>query len=162
MLKIVSPIVQQLLGTSAESILEKYHQKSEVRELLRVCQTVAIDPRRRRRAIPHRCPKGSLGSDVWFRCPVWGCGRRVAVLYGIEISACRQCHQLTYESQRERPYSRALTRAQAIVETLGGTWAEGFPDKPKRMHWRKYSPLFGEYEDAQNRSWPPWLPRYLA
>jgi len=76
------------------------------------------------------------GMRIWFRCPIWSCGRRVAVLYGNGMFACRQCHQLAYESQREQPYNRAFSRAQAIVETLGGTWADGFPDKPKGMHWR--------------------------
>jgi len=101
------------------------------------------------------------GTRVWFRCPTRACGRRVAILYGSGIFACRQCHQLAYESQRERPYNRALSRAQGIVEKLGGKWAEGFPDRPKGMHWNTYSRLYREYEDAQNRSWPPWLPKWL-
>jgi len=101
------------------------------------------------------------GTRVWFRCPIWSCGRRVAVLYGNGMFACRQCHQLAYESQREQPYSRALSHAQAIVERLSGAWADGFPDKPKGMHWRTYSGLFREYEDAQHRSWPPWLLRQI-
>ena len=102
------------------------------------------------------------GTRVWFRCPISGCGRRVAVLYGNGIYACRQCHRLAYESQREQPYSRALSRAQAVVEKLGGTWTEGFPDKPKGMHWNTYSRLYREYEDAQYRSWPPWLPKLIG
>lgn len=32
------------------------------------------------------------GTRVWFRCPIRGCGRRVAILYGSGIFACRQCH----------------------------------------------------------------------
>ena len=97
------------------------------------------------------------GSRAWFRCPATRCGRRVAVLYGGEVYACRHCHQLAYESQRERPYRRALSRAQAIVERLGGTWAEGVPDRPKGMHHHTYRRLLEKYEYAEARSWPQWL-----
>lgn len=50
------------------------------------------------------------GERVWFRCPARGCGRRVAILYGGGIFACRHCHCLAYESQREAPHYRALHR----------------------------------------------------
>lgn len=47
-----------------------------------------------------RTPCGFGGRRVWFRCPNPGCGRRVAVLYGGSMFACRQCHGLRYRSQR--------------------------------------------------------------
>ena len=89
--------------------------------------------------------------------------RRVAVVYGGSIFACRHCYQLAYDSQREAAYSRALSRAQAIRMKLGGSpnMAEDFPDKPKGMHWRTYDLLCREAEDAQNRSCPPWLIRQI-
>ena len=31
------------------------------------------------------------GSRAWFICPAVGCGRRVAILYGGGIFACRHC-----------------------------------------------------------------------
>ncbi len=34
------------------------------------------------------------GDRVWFRCPGRGCGRRVAILYGGAIFACRKCYGL--------------------------------------------------------------------
>ena len=103
------------------------------------------------------------GERVWFLCPARGCSRRVAVVYGGSIFACRHCYQLAYDSQREAPYSRALSRAQAIRMKLGGSpnMAEDFPDKPKGMHWRTYDLLCREAEDAQNRSCPPWLIRQI-
>lgn len=42
-----------------------------------------------------RTPCNYGGVRVWFRCPVIGCGRRTAVLYGGRIFACRQCHRLS-------------------------------------------------------------------
>jgi hypothetical protein len=76
-----------------------------------------------------RCNYG--GERSWFRCPARVCSRRVAVLYGGSIFACRHCYQLAYDSQREQAYSRALSRAQAIRVKLGGSPAGDFPDKPK-------------------------------
>ena len=90
------------------------------------------------------------GKRPWFLCPARGCGRRVAVLYGGRIFACRQCHDLAYECQHEPPHGRALQRAQKIRRRLGGSsnMSEEFPDKPKGMHWRTYESLCRQYETA--------------
>jgi hypothetical protein len=92
-----------------------------------------------------------------FHCLVSTCGRRGAVLYGGGIFACRQCHGLIYESQREAPHGRALSRAQAIRMRLGGSggMAEDFPERPKGMHWQTYSQLLAKAEQAEMQSWPP-------
>lgn len=101
------------------------------------------------------------GERTWFLCPARGCGRRVAILYGGGIFACRHCHQLVYESQREQPHYRALRRAQAIRTKLGGSVSmfEPFPEKPKGMQWRTYYRLWLEGGEAQSRSLPPWFLR---
>jgi hypothetical protein len=85
------------------------------------------------------------GLRWWFICPAMvagtACRRRVRKLYlppwGSGF-ACRQCCQLTYTSQREGDMSRALSKAQAIRERLGGSASMStlFPEKPKGM-WRK-------------------------
>jgi hypothetical protein len=86
-----------------------------------------------------RCNYG--GERIWFRCPARNCSRRVAVLYLGSVFACRHCYQLTYDSQREPAYSRALSREQAIRTRLGGDPAGDWPGKPKGMHWRTYNRL---------------------
>jgi hypothetical protein len=103
------------------------------------------------------------GRRAWFLCPARGCGRRVAILYLGGIAACRHCYQLAYESQREAPHDRALTRTQAIRMKLGGSgsMADPFPTKPKRMHWRTYLSYLRKAEEADERSVPPWLYRLL-
>jgi hypothetical protein len=59
------------------------------------------------------------GARAWFRCPAQGCGRRVAKLYlGSAIFACRHCHQLAYECQRETDDDRAARRADTIRKRL--------------------------------------------
>ena len=58
------------------------------------------------------------GRRPWFLCPAAGCARRVAVLYGPGIFACRQCRHLTYETQRKSAYSRAIWRAQVYARNL--------------------------------------------
>ena len=97
-----------------------------------------------------RTPCHYGGERTWFRCPGWGCGRRVGVLYGGATFACRHCLQLVYESQREQRYDRALRRAQKIRIRLGGTanMMTPFPDIPKGMHWRTYERLRDEHDRA--------------
>ncbi|MDR1945868.1 MAG: hypothetical protein LBQ51_01695 [Desulfovibrio sp.] len=77
------------------------------------------------------------GRRVWFRCP--GCGRRVAILYGGKTFACRHCHNLAYDSQRESPEWRAQSRALKIRARLG--WENEHGSKPKGMHWRTFERL---------------------
>jgi hypothetical protein len=92
------------------------------------------------------------GQRSWFVCPGAGCGRRVAVLYGPgRYFLCRHCYDLVYESQRENQMLRALRRAQAIRERLGGSanMTKPFPEKPKRMHYDTYMRLFWEHHEAE-------------
>jgi len=90
------------------------------------------------------------GERHWFLCPAnGGCGRRVAILYGGSIFACRHCYRLAYPSQREKPEDRAVRRADRIRDKMdwpgsileGGDWG-----KPKGMHWRTYQRLCVEHD----------------
>jgi len=87
------------------------------------------------------------GRRAWFLCPAQGCGRRVAILFGGSIFACRHCHKLAYECQREPDDDRALRRADTIRRRLG--WRAGIAhptgSKPKGMHWRTFYRLMAEY-----------------
>jgi len=91
-----------------------------------------------------RCNCG--GQRAWFRCLARGCGRRVAILYGGEIFACRHCYQLAYPSQRESSGDRADARAWKIRERCSG-WGSLFDPlmRPKGMHWRTFRRLQLEY-----------------
>ena len=89
------------------------------------------------------------GKRPWFICPAQGCGRRVAILYGGAIFACRHCYRLAYESQRERDYNRLAGRADNIRRRLG--WPVGILNetprtKPKGMHWRTFKKLTAEHD----------------
>ena len=88
----------------------------------------------------------------WFICPGAGCGRRVAILYGLgKYFLCRRCYVLVYESQRENGMHRDLRRAQSIRERLGGSaiMTRPFPEKPKGMHWKTYERLWWEHHEAE-------------
>lgn len=93
-----------------------------------------------------RCHLG--GCRPWFLCPVVGCGRRVAILYGGAIFACRHCYQLAYPSTRESADDRATRRADRIRARLG--WESGILNgggcKPKRMRWRTFERVTAELE----------------
>ena len=89
------------------------------------------------------------GERPWFLCPARGCGRRVAILYGGGIFACRHCYQLAYPSQRETYDDRAARRADRIRERL--SWEQGILnpkgwEKPKGMHWRTFERLNTEHD----------------
>ncbi len=89
------------------------------------------------------------GKRPWFICPASGCCRRVAILFGGGIYACRHCYRLAYPSQRETGYDRALRRANKIRERLG--WEPGIlnPEgwgKPKGMHRHTFRRLKNEHD----------------
>lgn len=90
---------------------------------------------------------GFGGRRVWWRCPAIGCGRRVAVLHGGRVFACRQCNRLAYRCQRESYDDRATRRADTIRRRLG--WEPGILNgdggKPKGMHWRTFERLQAEH-----------------
>lgn len=91
---------------------------------------------------------GFGGRRAWWRCPGVGCGRRVAVLYGGRVFACRQCHDLAYRSQREADHDRATRRVDTIRRRLG--WEPGILNgdggKPKGMHWGTFDRLQLEHD----------------
>lgn len=102
-----------------------------------------------------RTPCHLGGSRIWGRCPALGCGRRIAVLYGGAIFACRQCHNLVYRSQRQSDGDRASDKAWAIRERLG--WPGGLLDggdwgRPKGMHRKTYARLCAEYDRLEMRA----------
>lgn len=101
-----------------------------------------------------RTPCTYGGSRPWFLCPARGCGRRVAILYGGAIFACRKCHCLAYRCQSEDAALRAMRRADKIRSRLG--WDEGIANptgtKPKWMRWKTYLRLSAEHDAHAARS----------
>jgi hypothetical protein len=86
--------------------------------------------------------------DAAFICPAAGCGRRVAILYGGGIFACRHCYRLAYASSREDVSDRAARRADRLRARLG--WEPGILNgeggKPKGMRWRTFERLAAEHD----------------
>jgi hypothetical protein len=100
-----------------------------------------------------RAPCNLGGTRPWFLCPAVGCGRRVAILYGGGIFACRHCYQLAYASSREDAGDRATRRADRL-RALG--WEPGILNgeghKPKWMRWRTFDRLAAKHDDLVWRS----------
>lgn len=99
------------------------------------------------------------GERTWFRCPARGCGRRVAILYGGEVFACRHCYQLAYPSQRENPMSRSMRRVEKLRDRLDCD-DEGYLVRPKGMHHKTFDRLLTEIEAADNAASLHWLTRF--
>jgi hypothetical protein len=96
------------------------------------------------------------GHRAYFICPGPGdgtnCGRRVNKLHlSHRYFLCRHCNRLAYASQYERPWQRALRRANKLKQRLGiGVGiAEPLPNKPKRMWVRTYGRLLDELLQAE-------------
>jgi hypothetical protein len=73
-----------------------------------------------------RTPCNLGGRRAWSICPAVGCGRRVAILYGGGIFACRRCYQLAYPSAREDVSDRiagATARSDPQMCVLRGRYA---------------------------------------
>lgn len=94
------------------------------------------------------------GQRAWWICPAVGCGRRVAVLYGGKVYACRHCHRLAYRSQREQSHDRASSMADKLRDRLG--WEAGILNgngsKPKGMHWQTFERLQAQHDALVNQS----------
>lgn len=101
-----------------------------------------------------RTPCRYGGSRPWFICPARGCERRVAILYGGAIFACRHCHRLAYVSSRESIDDRMTRRADNIRSRL--SWEPGIlngaGDKPKWMRWHTFERLTSEHNQLVQRS----------
>ena len=89
------------------------------------------------------------GQRPWFLCPC--CDRRVAVLYGGSIYACRHCHDLAYSCQREQTHDRLLSRVQKVRDRLG--WEKKHGSKPKGIHWRTFERLIREHDRCDAALW---------
>jgi len=91
------------------------------------------------------------GARQWFACPAKGCGKRVAILYGGHIFACRNCYQLAYPSQREQSFERQRRKADRIKSRLGlSAWDDVYGcAKPKGMHWATYERLVSTCDDLE-------------
>jgi hypothetical protein len=109
-----------------------------------------------------RTPCNLGGSRAWFLCPAVGCGRRVAILYGGGIFACRRCYQLAYASGREDVCDRAARRADRLRARLG--WEPGILNgeggKPKWMRWHTFERLAAEHHGFVGESLAAMAPRF--
>ena len=93
------------------------------------------------------------GRRAYFLCH---CGRRVGKLYAPRrhFWRCRHCCGLTYATRQAAPRYRLILKAQKIREALGGGLGvlDGFPARPKGMHWRRYKRLRHLHDQAVENS----------
>jgi hypothetical protein len=139
-------VVSLNVRAEAERVYLRYTLQVGNREREDIAETMPI--------VHRRCRFG--GSRAYFICPGPGdgtdCGRRVIKLHLVRrYFLCRHCNRLTYESQYEQPWERALRRANKLKQRLGIDVGinEPFPDKPKGMWARTYGCLLDEILQAE-------------
>jgi hypothetical protein len=106
------------------------------------------------------------GCRHWFAC--LSCRRRCRIVYGGNVFRCRLCCGAKYESQYQHPalsISDRRWRIRKHLENRGGqVWPfgldDGFPPKPKGMHWRTYRRLEQLDDDLAGR-WRCGVAGYL-
>jgi hypothetical protein len=96
------------------------------------------------------------GNRAYFICPGPGdgtdCGRRSTKLHlSARLFLCRRCNKLSYRSQYEQSWQRALRRANKIKQRLGIDVGIGdpFPEKPKGMWTRTFDYLIVEMLETE-------------
>jgi hypothetical protein len=75
---------------------------------------------------------------------------------------CRTCCNLSYRSQSEASYDRALRRARTVYQkTANLGWRmehnlSEFPPKPKGMHWETYYRLWEKHAQGLGECLDHW------
>lgn len=97
------------------------------------------------------------GQRALFVCPA--CHRSVFLLYKRHDSfKCRQCSDLSYESQSEDPVSRAMRKTTKLIRKLSpdACLMTGVPDRPLGMHRSTYANLSSKADKLMNIVVPRW------
>lgn len=140
-----------------------FHVEGDKRaETLRLAYMVKGEAQARVMHVPMEWTPCTFGGErPWGVCP--RCGRRIAVLYGGQTFACRDCRNLAYASTRQDADMRSLVKTQRIRQRLGGSPAmtEPFPERPKGMHHRTYWRLFAKAHRHHQR-WVNHLTGHLS
>lgn len=89
-----------------------------------------------------RVATNALYHKPYFRCPL--CARRTGqLILAREAWACRECHALTYRSQRLGPAQRQQQRLDELAQLLRPV--RGQPVRPRYMRSERFAQLAAEY-----------------
>jgi hypothetical protein len=105
------------------------------------------------------------GVRFWFVCPRTGCARRCRVLYrprdaNARAFACRNCHRMVYQTQRAGKTSRLVRKLDRKTDRF--VVIDGWLQKPKGMHWRRYHTLCDEIDFLSESLWKRTFSRYQS
>jgi len=104
----------------------------------------------------------SASNKLYITCPY--CQKQRQHLYAIKYAyACRQCLDLQYASQSERPQDRLMRRIRKLRKEL---WGYDWPDvnnmfsqvaywpKPKWIRWETFEQKRDKITELENKYWP--------
>lgn len=104
--------------------------------------TIAVD----------KLPCNYGGFRYFFKCPL--CSSRMRILYfaAQSVFLCRQCLNLSYESQCLRPSMRYRYKSKKIEDLIKSKGGDLYSKKPLYMHKNKYQKLkdFQYYYDCKH------------
>ena len=104
----------------------------------------------------------SVSNKLYITCPY--CQKQRQHLYAIKYAyVCRQCINLHYASQSERPQERLMRRIRKLrMELWGNDWIDvnnmfeqvAYWPKPKWMRWKMFEQKQNKIIELEKQYWP--------
>lgn len=104
----------------------------------------------------------SASTKLYISCPY--CQKKKQHLYiTSKALGCRQCLNIHYPCQSERPRDRLMRKIRSKRKSI---WGASYPDvnnlfahpqhwsKPKGLHWKTFNRLKDELNQLERRYWP--------
>ena len=138
------------------------HKKFELSQLNNGVRLMTFTLNDKPHQIALKLDNSSASNKLYITCPY--CQKQRQHIYAIKTAyACRECLNLQYASQSERPKDRLMRRIRKLRKEL---WGNDWPDvnnmfehveywpKPKWMRWHTFEQKRNKIIELENKYWP--------
>ncbi len=142
--------------------LSNEHRQLKLTELNNGVRLMTFSIHNKPHQIALRLDNSSASNKLYITCPY--CQKQRQHLYVIKTAyACRECLNLHYPSQSERPQERLARRIRKLRQEL---WGYDWPEinnlfkyidhwpKPKWVRWKTFNQKVNKITELENRYWP--------